>query len=139
MPGTLRGDLLEGAAVGVAGLEIERVHLAGSAVHPQQDAGALAAGAAQRRRPRLRARAASRRPPGRPTRGAARRGATAPAPTVRAMFAAHGVAPSSMDRGWDAYPRSLVIQRELGAIEQRPENVGQGLLADPWRRRRRST
>ena len=32
-------DFLERAAVGVAGLEIEGVHLAGAAVHPQQDAG----------------------------------------------------------------------------------------------------
>ena len=36
------GDLLEGAAVVVAGLEVEGVHLAGAAVHPQQDARAFA-------------------------------------------------------------------------------------------------
>ena len=37
-----RFDFLEGTAVGVAGLKIEGVHLAGSAVHPEQDARALA-------------------------------------------------------------------------------------------------
>src|SRR5262249_15617841 len=36
-------DLLVGAAVGRAGLQIESVHLTGAAVHPQQDAGAAAA------------------------------------------------------------------------------------------------
>ncbi len=36
------GDFLEGAAVGMAGLGIEGVDLAGAAAHPQQDAGAAA-------------------------------------------------------------------------------------------------
>src|SRR5262249_20870146 len=35
--GGLGGDFLERAAVDVAGLEVERVHLRGAAVHPQQD------------------------------------------------------------------------------------------------------
>src|SRR5262249_16282916 len=37
-------DLLERAAVGMAGLEVEGVHLARPAVHPQQDARAAAFG-----------------------------------------------------------------------------------------------
>jgi hypothetical protein len=47
------GDLLEGSAVGMAGLEVEGVRLAGAAIHPQQDARPLAlrAGGRGRRQP----------------------------------------------------------------------------------------
>jgi hypothetical protein len=42
--GDAGGDLLVGSAVGVAGLQIEGVHLAGTAVHPEEDARPLALG-----------------------------------------------------------------------------------------------
>src|SRR5262249_30765943 len=48
-PGRLGCDLLERAAVGVPGLHVEGVGLAGPAVHPQQDARALARRVGRRR------------------------------------------------------------------------------------------
>src|SRR5262245_38374325 len=44
-----RGDFLEGAAVGMARLEVERVHLARSAGHPEQHAVPLASRICRRR------------------------------------------------------------------------------------------
>jgi hypothetical protein len=40
--GHVRVDFLVRTAIFVAGLEVERIHLTGAAVHPEQDAGALA-------------------------------------------------------------------------------------------------
>ncbi len=67
MPGTRGRDRLERAAVGVARLQVERVHLAGPAVHPQQDARPLPL-RIRRRVGRQRSSSSRRRPHGDPRR-----------------------------------------------------------------------
>ena len=121
------GDVLERSAVGVAGLGIERVDLAGAAAHPQKDAGA-AAGRIGGRLGGERLEPAGVGPADNAQRSqsqpiAPRKSARTVSSDVRirvAWVTSFFLLPRVLNE-----PERLTDQHELGAVEQCPADIGQ--------------